>query len=212
MARGKFVTLEGGEGGGKSTQAEKLAAALAERDVESILTREPGGSPGAEEIRRLLVTGDPERWQPFSEVLLHYAARFEHVHNTVLPALDSGQWVISDRFADSTLAYQGYGHDMDLDDIAAIHRMALGEFGPDLTVILDLPHETGLARAGSRADAEDRYERMEEAFHDRLRSGFLSIAEMYPERCCVVDATVGIEAVHRAILDAVETRLLAGNR
>jgi len=212
MARGKFVTLEGGEGGGKSTQAQKLAAALVARDVEVVLTREPGGSPGAEEIRRLLVTGETERWQPFSEILLHYAARIEHVRDTVLPALDAGRWVISDRFADSTLAYQGYGHGMDLDDISAIHRMALGDFGPDLTIVLDLPHETGLARAGSRADNEDRYERMEEAFHDRIRQGFLSIAEMNPDRCCVVDATAGIDGVHRAILDAVETRLLSGQR
>jgi len=212
MARGKFVTLEGGEGGGKSTQAKKLAAALADRDIEAVLTREPGGSPGAEEIRRLLVTGETERWQPFSEILLHYAARIEHVHNTVVPALESGRWVISDRFADSTLAYQGYGHGMNLDAIANIHRMALGDFGPDLTVILDLPHETGLARAGSRAGAEDRYERMEEAFHDRIRSGFLAIADTHPDRRCVVDATAGIDEVHRAILEAVETRLIAGRR
>jgi len=210
MARGKFITLEGGEGGGKSTQAQKLAAALAGKGVDTVLTREPGGSPGAEEIRRLLVTGDTERWQPFSEILLHYAARIEHVHNTVQPALEVGQWVISDRFADSTLAYQGYGHGMDRDDIAAIHRMALGDFGPDLTVVLDLPHEAGLARAGSRADSEDRYERMEEAFHDRIRKGFLSIAELHPGRCCVVDATADIDAVHRAILDVVESRLLSG--
>jgi len=210
MARGKFVTLEGGEGGGKSTQAQKLAEALAAKGVDAVLTREPGGSPGAEEIRRLLVTGETERWQPFSEILLHYAARIEHVHNTILPALEAGKWVISDRFADSTLAYQGYGHGMDRDDIAAIHRMALGDFGPDLTVVLDLPHEAGLARAGSRADSEDRYERMEEAFHDRIRKGFLSIAELHPERCCVVDVTADIDAVHRAILDAVESRLLSG--
>lgn len=170
-------------------------------------TREPGGAPGAEEIRGLLVTGAPERWDPETEALLVAAARRDHLVATVWPALEAGSWVISDRFADSTRAYQGYGRGVPLDRLAALHRFVAGDFTPDLTFILDLPVEEGLARAAARAGPEQRFERMGHAFHDRLRRGFLAIAAEEPQRCVVIDAGAAVEAVHQAILTAVRDRL-----
>ena len=165
---GHFITFEGGEGAGKSTQIKLLAKALRTLGYDVVETREPGGSPGAEQIRTLLVTGEVGRWSPMSEALLHYAARRNHVETTVMPALRAGQWVVSDRFADSTMAYQGYGHGMGRERIEQLHALALGPFKPDLTLILDLPVEAGLRRATAGHDgAEDRYERMDRAFHER---------------------------------------------
>src|SRR5262249_19221015 len=140
-----------------------------------VLTREPGGSPGAEQIRALLVGGAVDRWQPMTEALLHYAARHDHVERTIRPALEAGAWVICDRFADSTMAYQGYAQGVQRDRIEALHRVVLGDFAPALTLILDLPVEEGLVRARARSGnaGEDRYERMGQAFHERLRAGYL---------------------------------------
>lgn len=210
--RGRFITLEGGEGAGKSTQIARLAAALTDTGLTVRATREPGGSPSAEAIRALLVEGDPGRWLPMTEACLHFAARVEHLHAVIRPALTAGTWVISDRFADSTMAYQGYGHQLGRGPIEALYRVAIGDFAPDLTVILDVPVETGLARAASRRYAEDRYERMDRAFHERVRAGFLDIAEREPARCVVIDARAGIDAIAAQILAAVQTRLAAGLR
>ncbi|MBC8337555.1 MAG: dTMP kinase [Rhodospirillales bacterium] len=211
QSAGKFITLEGGEGAGKSTQIRLLSNALERAGQEAVTTREPGGAPGAEIIRSLLVEGAVDRWQPMTEALLHFAARVEHVQATIMPALAAGRWVISDRFSDSTVAYQGYGHDLGQSDMAALHKLVLGEFQPDLTVILDIPVEDGLARAGHRETAEgegeDRYERMGNDFHSRLRDGFLDIARRNPERCAVLDAAGTPEKVHAEILDLVEIRL-----
>ncbi|MBO6520577.1 MAG: dTMP kinase [Rhodospirillales bacterium] len=197
--QGKFITFEGGEGGGKSTQVKTLAAALQDAGHTVVVTREPGGAPAAEEIRDLLVSGAVERWSPMAEVLLNYAAREMHVRQTIRPALDRGDWVISDRFSDSTMAYQGYGGGVDPARIEAIHTAVLGEFKPDLTLILDLDVTDGLARAGKRlveaGSAEDRFERMERDFHHRLRDGFLEIAKSEPLRCRVIDASGDITAV-----------------
>lgn len=204
---GRFVTLEGGEGGGKSTQARKLAQALESKVPEILLTREPGGSAGAEDIRRLLVDGDTHRWDAVTETLLHFAARRDHLVKTILPALDRGAWVVSDRFADSTMAYQGYGHGVDRRTITELYRICVGSLKPDLTIILDLPVETGLARATGRGGGEDRYERMDVAFHERLRRGFLEIAQREPERCIVVDASRGENEIHTEIVAAVRQRL-----
>jgi dTMP kinase len=209
MTRGRFVTLEGGEGAGKSTQLRLLAEALEARGIDVVTTREPGGSPGAEEIRRLLVDGEPGRWGAVTEALLHTAARRDHLERTVWPALDAGQWVLCDRFFDSTMAYQGYGLGLGRDLIGSLQRLALGDFAPDLTVILDLPVEDGLARAASRPGAEDRYQRMDRAFHGRLRAGFLDIAAREPVRCAVVNACGTVEAVQAAILAAIDDRLPA---
>jgi dTMP kinase len=205
--RGKFITLEGGEGAGKSTQIARLADALRKAGLTVRTTREPGGSPAAETIRKLLVEGEPGRWQPMTEALLHFAARKEHLETVVLPALAAGEWVISDRFADSTMAYQGYGHRLGRAPITALYQVTVGEFRPDLTLILDLPVEAGLARTGGRGHAEDRYERMDRAFHERVRTGFLEIARGEPERCVVVDATGNLERVTALVFEAVATRL-----
>ncbi len=206
---GRFITFEGGEGAGKSTQIGHLADALRRRGLEVVTTREPGGAPGAEQIRRLLVEGEVGRWDALSEALLHFAARRDHLVKTVWPALAAGKWVLSDRFADSTLAYQGYGHGLAVADIEALYAVTVGDFAPDLTLILDLPVEEGLKRAAGRGGAEDRYERMGGDFHQRLRQGFLDIARRHPERCAVISALGRREDVQTAILAAVEQRLLA---
>jgi dTMP kinase len=184
----RFITLEGGEGAGKSTQARRLATALRGVGLDIIETREPGGSPGAEEIRRLLTAGEPARWSPMAETLLHFAARADHVRRTIRPALAAGRWVCCDRFADSTMAYQGYGHGIDRDFIARLAVAVLGDLRPDLTLIFDLPVEQGLARAAARSGHEDRYEKMDRSFHEALRRGFLDIAGQDPQRCVVIDA------------------------
>lgn len=208
MERGQFITFEGGEGVGKSTQLKMLAEALERAGIEVVTTREPGGSPGAEAIRGLLVTGAVDRWDAHTEALLHTAARRDHLARTVWPALERGTWVICDRFADSTLAYQGYGHGLPKDFIISLTRLAIGDFKPDLTLILDLPVEEGLKRAGGRGGAEDRYERMGLAFHERLRQGFLEIARQDADRCAVVNAAAPLDDVHQSILRAVKSRLL----
>ncbi|MGE3334054.1 MAG: dTMP kinase [Rhodospirillaceae bacterium] len=203
MAGGIFITFEGGEGGGKSTQARKLAEVLTARGHDVILTREPGGAPGAEAIRKLLVEGASNRWDGLTEALLHTAARRDHLLKTVWPALGAGKTVISDRFFDSTIAYQGYGHGLDIAALRELQHVAIGDFKPDITLILDLPAGVGLARAHVRGGAETRYESMAVAFHERLRQGFLEIAAAEPARCRVIDADNGIETVHAAIMSAV---------
>lgn len=210
MADGLFITLEGGEGGGKSTQARKLADVLQERGRTVVLTREPGGAPGAEAIRKLLVESGTVQWDGVTEALLHTAARRDHLVKTVWPALAAGQVVISDRFFDSTLAYQGYGHGLAHETIMNLQRIALGDFKPHLTLILDLPAKTGLARANARGGTETRYESMDVGFHERLRRGFQEIAAQDPKRCRVVDATQSVEQVHAAIMTEVDAALGAG--
>ncbi|WP_029007005.1 dTMP kinase [Azospirillum halopraeferens] len=207
VSRGRFITLEGGEGAGKSTQLRLLADALTACGVAVVTTREPGGSPGAEEIRGLLVAGETGRWGAMTEALLHTAARRDHLERTVWPALDAGRWVLCDRFFDSTMAYQGYGLGLGRGPIEALQRVALDGAAPDLTLILDLPVETGLERARARRGGEDRYERMDVAFHRRLRDGFLDIARREPRRCAVIDAAHPVEAVQVAVLDVVTRRL-----
>ncbi len=206
-ARGRLITLEGGEGAGKSTQVALLQAALAGAGIAVERTREPGGSEGAEAIRRLLLDGADERWDAVGEALLLYAARRDHVVRLIRPALDRGVWVVCDRFADSTLAYQGYGRLLPLADLLALHRFALGDFAPDLTLILDLPVAEGLARAARRSGNADRFERLDHAFHERLRRGFRQIAADHPERCVLIDAAGDRASVHRAVLAAVVARL-----
>lgn len=207
MPNGKFITLEGGEGAGKSTHLLGLAAALRADGLTVVTTREPGGAPGAEAIRDLLLAHRDEAWDPLTEALLHFAARREHLTRTILPAIARGDWVISDRFADSTMAYQGYGLGLGHDVIVALYDQTVGEFSPDLTVILDLPVEDGLARAASRGEGADRYERMGLDFHRRMRDGFLEIARAEPERCVVIDGRLPVEKAEAAILAAVHERL-----
>ena len=206
-ASGRFITLEGGEGAGKSTQVVRLKEWLERQGHEVVATREPGGAPGAEMVRKLLVEGPVERWDGVTEALLHFAARRDHLSSTVWPALKRGAWVISDRFADSTMAYQGYGHGADRTMLGGLYDMAVGEFCPDLTLILDLPVEIGLARAASRRGTETRYESLPIAFHERVRAGFLDIAAVDPERCVVIDANRDIDTIAAAIAEAVTSRL-----
>ncbi len=208
MSRGRFITFEGGEGGGKSTQVRRLAERLQAAGLAVVTTREPGGSPGAEAIRELLVTGDADRWSSLTETLLMYAARRDHIERVIGPALARGHWVICDRFADSTRAYQGAGGGAPESLIASLEREMLGDVRPDLTLILDLAVETGLARAAGRgASAETRFESKGAGFHQRLRDGFLAIAKAEPQRCVVVDAARSLDSVADAIWTAVAERL-----
>lgn len=207
VTRGRFITLEGGEGAGKSSQISRLVGALEAAGLTVVPTREPGGSEGAEQIRKLLVEGEVARWRPMSEALLHFAARADHVDKVVKPALAAGKWVVCDRFADSTMAYQGYGHALGAAAIAEMYLLVLGDFRPDLTIILDLPVALGLSRAATRAGGEDRYERMDSDFHQRLRDGFLAIAEAEPRRCAVVDAGKPLDKVFDEVRAVVRDRL-----
>ena len=210
MSHGRFITFEGGEGAGKSTQVRILAERLRGAGHEVVATREPGGSPGAEAIRDLLVNGDPDRWSAISETLLMYAARRDHIERTVRPALERGAWVISDRFADSTRAYQGAGGRAPPGLVAALETFVLEQTRPDLTLILDLPVDVGLERAGLRGGGEARFEAKGEAFHQRLRQAFLEIARSEPDRCAVLDAAQAPDAVSDAIWSVVSARLPVG--
>jgi dTMP kinase len=192
-----FITFEGGEGSGKSTQIKRLAARLKEQGLDVLVTREPGGTPEAEAVRALLVSGDVARWTAKSEALLNYAAREQHLEQVIRPALSRGTIVLCDRFMDSTRAYQGHGGGCDPAFIDALERAIVGETIPTLTLIFDIDPALGLARARERGDAvaEDRYERKGLAFHTRLREGFLDILRRNPKRCRLVDASQDVDAV-----------------
>jgi len=181
--------------------------AIARAGLEVRGTREPGDAAGADEIRNLLVNGAPERWDAASEALLMVAARRCHLVETVWPALDAGQWVVCDRFVDSTTAYQGYGGGVPLEQLAALHRLIAGDFQPDLTLVLDVPVEMGLARAARRKGGENRFESKGREFHERVRQGFLDIARNEPTRCVVIDANRDAGAVDAAMLLVIRERL-----
>lgn len=207
MGPGKFITIEGGEGAGKSTQVKMLADALTHTGVSVCTTREPGGTPGSEEIRDLLVRGTAARWDATTEALLHFAARREHLRTLILPRLAAGFWVISDRFADSTMAYQGYGHQLGREPIERLYAFVVGESHPDLTLILDLPVDVGLHRAAARRDEDTRYESLGLEFHKRLYAGFHEIARREPDRCKIIDASGPVDDVHARIRDVVAQSL-----
>ena len=204
MTRGRFITFEGGEGAGKSTQARMLADALADLGVAVLRTREPGGAPGAEVLRDLLLSG-AVAWSAPAEALLHFAARAEHVEQSIRPALAAGIWVVCDRFADSTMAYQGYGQGADRAMIATL--TSLIGLVPDVTIVLDVSDAVALGRLKSRGGASDRYERLDAAFHARVNEGFRAIAGAAPERCVVVPADDSEAGVHAAVMRAVWERL-----
>jgi dTMP kinase len=208
MARGLFITLEGGEGAGKSTQARGLADRLRGEGREVVVTREPGGSPGAEAIRALLVTGDVTRWSPTTEALLMYAARRDHIERVIAPALARGAVVVCDRFFDSTRAYQGAAGQASATLIGHLEaEVVLEQARPDLTLMLDLSPEEGLARAEHRAESKSRFEARNISFHRALRAAFLKIAEHEPDRCVVVDAARPPDAVAADVWRAVKSRL-----
>jgi dTMP kinase len=207
VVQGRFITFEGGEGAGKSTQLKRLVARLEAGGREVVATREPGGSPGAESIRELVLKGAADRWSPVTETLLMYAARRDHVERVIRPALAHGAWVVCDRFADSTRAYQGAAGGVDPALIAAMETYVLEETRPDLTLIFDMPVEVGLERAHARAGSEMRFESKGLAFHERLREGFLAIARAEPGRCAIIDAKGTLAEVEAEIWAAVESRL-----
>ena len=211
-SRGGFVTFEGGEGAGKSTHLRRLAERLTHAGVETVTTREPGGTPHAEALRDILLSGRAASLGPLAEAALFTAARIDHVDQLIAPAIKRGAFVLCDRFADSTRAYQGVVGEVDQRMIALLERAALGDVRPDLTIVFDLPPEEGLARAARRRgemEHPDRFEREGRAFHVKLRQAFLDIAASEPDRCCVVNATRPEEDVAMAIWKLVEARFLA---
>lgn len=208
--RGRFITLEGGEGAGKSTQARRLAEWLRGKGLTVIETREPGGSEGAEAIRNLLVHGAEGRWSPLAETLLLNAARADHVERVIEPSLTRGDWVVCDRFADSTLAYQGAAGGVGPEIVTALHSLVFGAFAPDLTLIFDLDPGQGEKRVAKRGEAKTRFEKKGAAFHAALRQSFLDIANENSDRCAVIDAGADIDVVEQAVRKVVSERLTPG--
>ena len=206
---GKFITFEGGEGTGKSTQAAMLARRLESFGVGLLLTREPGGSPGAEIIRHILLSGAAKPFGPEAEAMLFAAAREDHINYAIAPALKAGKWVVCDRFADSTRVYQGSLGKIDQRFIRALERVSVGDLKPDLTFVLDLPAPLAMQRAAERRSggAPDRFEAEDIAFHEKLRGAYLTLALAEPERCVIIDASQSKEVVAKRIWDAVNARL-----
>ena len=210
-----FITFEGGEGAGKSTQAKVLSDFLEKEGYPCVLTREPGGSAGAEEIRNLVVKGDVAKWDAMTEALLMFAARRDHLVKTVWPALKEGKTVICDRFADSTMAYQGFGYadnGLGQTTVEQLYQIVVGDFKPDLTIILDMPVEAGVERALKRDKNVNRYEKMGLDFHRNLRNAFLEIEKKEPDRCVVVNADRTIEEISADIISVVRSRLLKASK
>jgi len=210
--RGRFITFEGGEGVGKSTQLKRLADHLRDCGFEVVTTREPGGTPKAERLRDFLLSGRAAPLGQLAEAALFSAARADHVEKLIAPALKRGAWVLCDRFADSTSAYQGARGGVDAKTLALLERATVGETRPDLTIVLDLPAQEGLARAALRregGETADRFEREDSSFHEELRQVFLAIAEDEPERCCVIDAARSVDDVASAVRAVVHDRFLA---
>jgi dTMP kinase len=212
--RGKFITFEGGEGVGKSTQAKLLLERLAGRAIDAVLTREPGGSAFAEQLRQFMLDPATRPHGALTEALLFYAARADHLHETIRPALADGRWVVCDRFSDSTRVYQGAAGGVAPAALEALERLVVGADAPDLTLLLDLDPLDGLRRVGCRgatagADA-DRFEGRDLDFHQRLRAGYLALAKADPVRCLIIDAALPPAAIARIVWQAVEQRLLAG--
>ncbi len=205
-AKPDMIVIDGVDGAGKGVQSRLLHQAFQDAGLTCVLTREPGGSPAAEEIRELLVCGEPEKWDSLTELLLMYAARRAHLRDTVWPALERGSWVISDRFADSSRAFQGIAGGLGLELVEQLHRITVGDFRPGLVLILDLDEEIALARAAARGDGEDRFEKKGAGYQRRVRQAFRQIAESDPEQYRLIDAGADIESVRDRILQAVNQR------
>ncbi|EMD84547.1 dTMP kinase [Pacificimonas flava] len=206
MRCGRFISFEGGEGSGKTTQIARLAETLRARGHDVVTTREPGGTDGAEAIRKLLLEGDAGRWTGRTEALLMNAARAEHVERLIRPALEAGAWVLTDRYAHSTLAYQGGGRGLESDELIALHFIATAGLWPDLTLLLDIEPEEGLARAGKRLDPNTRFDEETIEFHEEVRDVFRDIADV-DERVALINAAADPDGVAGAILAEVEARL-----
>lgn len=204
---GQFISFEGGEGSGKSTQLKLLAVAFEKSGLPFVSTREPGGSQGAEKIRSLLVSGEVDSWDSLTETLLFNAARADHINSLIAPALAEGKTVICDRFLDSTVVYQGIGKGLGAAYIKSLHHIIFGNFMPSLTIMLDISPEEGLQRAGGRKDDENRFEKLDIEFHKKIRAGFLNIAECESQRCVVLDARQEAAILHKQIIETIATRL-----
>lgn len=204
--RNQFITFEGGEGSGKSTQINLLHNFLIEKGKDVVSTREPGGTPSAEIIRDLLTKGDADRWSPATEALLMWAARSEHVEKLIKPSLDKGKWVLCDRFYHSTYAYQGVGHNLGIENMRIIKKIIIGEITPNLTFILDIDPVNGIGRTKNRVSNEDRFEKMNLAFHNNLRKAFIQLAKKNPKRFIVIDAELSLEKISEIISSEVQAR------
>ncbi len=202
---GLFISFEGGDGVGKSTQIKNLYARLCEENIPALMTREPGGSEGAEQIRRLLVDGEPGRWSSMTEALLMIASRNDHLEKTILPALRRGEVVICDRFADSSMAYQGIAGELGAPKIIDLHRLVIGDTKPDITFVLFLSSDEGLARARARGVeiAEDRFEKKGLDFHARVHEAYREIVKNNPDRCIEIDTSGSIESAHDKIYQSL---------
>ena len=204
--RGVFITFEGGDGVGKSTQVKRIAEQLRARGLTVVQTREPGGAPGAEMIRELLVTGAADRWIPLSEALMMYAARAEHLDKTILPALERGNVVLCDRFADSTMAYQGYAGELGQETVEQLYELVVGEHDPDLTIVLHADAGEGLSRTQDRSSNEHRFEDKGEDYQTAVADAFKTIAQENADRCVLIGAKQDIETVTAAIMSEIEAR------
>ena len=198
-----MIVIDGVDGSGKGVQTRRLYQSLLDAGHAAVLTREPGGSPAAEDIRQLLVAGDPQKWDSMTELLLMYAARRAHLRDTILPALANDQWVISDRFADSSRAFQGIAGGVGLDTVERVHEIALGDFSPELVLILDVPADTALQRARERGGDEDRFEKKGSAYQKQVRDAFLQIAAADSARYCIIDADRSRDEVSDSVVEAV---------
>lgn len=207
MKKSLFITFEGGEGAGKTTQIEKLKQKLQRAHRKVIATREPGGCPSAEMIRDLLVTGKTDKWEPMTELMLLFAARYEHFQKLIKPALESGKIVICDRFVDSTMAYQGYAMGLGQEKVQQLKDFVLGDFKPDLTFIFDIDPKLGLSRTQGRVHDENRYESMDFSFHEKIRAAFLDIAAKNKDRCVVLDASQNIDKIHEVIVSHINEKV-----
>ena len=203
---GQFITFEGGEGSGKSSQINILKSKLIGKGIDVVCTREPGGTPSAEILRELVTTGEVNKWEPMTEALLMFASRYEHIKNLIIPSLENGKWVLCDRFYHSTYAYQGLGHGLGLKAMEALKKISIGEIEPDLVFFLDIDPMEGIKRTMGRHTNEDRFEKMDISFHTKLRDAFLGFSKTYSENSVVINADQEINKISDIIFEEIEKR------
>ena len=203
---GQFITFEGGEGSGKSSQIKILKSKLIDKGIDVVCTREPGGTPSAEILRELVTTGEVNKWEPMTEALLMFASRYEHTKNLIIPSLENGKWVLCDRFYHSTYAYQGLGHGLGLKAMEALKKISIGEIEPDLVFFLDIDPMEGIKRTMGRHTNEDRFEKMDISFHTKLRDAFLGFSKTYSENSVVINADQEINKISDIIFEEIEKR------
>ena len=203
---GQFITFEGGEGSGKSSQIKILKSKLIDKGIDVVSTREPGGTPSAEILRELVTTGEVNKWEPMTEALLMFASRYEHTKNLIIPSLENGKWVLCDRFYHSTYAYQGLGHGLGLEAMEALKKISIGEIEPDLVFFLDIDPMEGIKRTMGRNTNEDRFEKMDISFHTKLRDAFLGFSKTYSENSVVINADQEINKISDIIFEEIEKR------